>query len=293
MPHLNTVEFTQNSSHPLHKKTLISILFVFLICSFCIGQNKELLLSKISASEDSITFLQIKTDTLFKSKQIISLLVLPKKNFSRFHLEIGYSQKDLKPTSSFGMSKNALAAINGSFFDRDSGGSVTYLEIHDTVIRRTRPSNLKWAKPDSLINGAIVISKDSDVLIEPAKTEQYYEQSKQEIAVLVAGSLLLINSQQMKLPKMELVTNRNPRTCLCETKESLVFITIDGRRKEAAGMTLAEAQQYLKKIGCVDAINLDGGGSTTMWMKNKGVVNFPSDSSGERTVSNALLIIKK
>ena len=42
----------------------------------------------------------------------------------------------------------------------------------------------------------------------------------------------------------------------------------------------------------MDAINLDGGGSTTMWIKGKGVINFPSDASGERPVSNVLLIIK-
>jgi exopolysaccharide biosynthesis protein len=92
---------------------------------------------------------------------------------------------------------------------------------------------------------------------------------------------------------MDLVTGRNPRTCLCETKESLVFITIDGRSNDAAGMSLSETQQFWKNIGCIDAINLDGGGSTTMWIKGKGIVNFPSDSSGERPVSNALLLIKK
>jgi len=274
------------------KKTLISILFVFLICFFSFGQNKDLLGAVTSTSGDSISFVQSKTDTLYNTKQIISLIFLPKKNFKKFHLEIGYSKTYLKPTSFFGISKNAIAAINGSFFDRDSGGSVTYLEIHDTIISRTRPSKLKWAKPDSLINGAVVIGKDSTVLIQPTNTDQFYEQSKQEIAVLGAGSLLLFHSQLLKLPKMELVTDRNPRTCLCETKESFVFITIDGRRKESAGMTLAETQQYLQKIGCIDAINLDGGGSTTMWIKNRGVVNFPSDASGERPVSNALLIIK-
>ena len=253
----------------MHKKTLISILLVFFACSFCLGQNQNLLLSSTSASGDSVTFIQIKTDTLFNSNQIISLLVLPKKNFSRYRLEISYCKSDLKPTSYFGLSKNAAAAINGGFFDRDNGGSVTYLEINNTVISRTRPSDLKCAKPDSLINGAIVIGKDSAVLIQPANTDQYYEQSKQEIAVLVAGSLLLYNSKLLNLPKMELVTERNPRTCLCETKEALVFITIDGRRKEAEGMTLAETQQYLQKIGCVDSINLDGCGSTTMWIKGK------------------------
>jgi exopolysaccharide biosynthesis protein len=90
---------------------------------------------------------------------------------------------------------------------------------------------------------------------------------------------------------MDLVNNRHPRTCLCETKESVIFITIDGRNKEAEGMNLFEVQNFLLNIGCVDAINLDGGGSTTMWTKEKGIINFPSDSSGERPVSNTLLII--
>jgi exopolysaccharide biosynthesis protein len=276
----------------MSKQILISFLLVFFACSFCLGQSKDLLSSETAVSGDSITFIQIKIDTLYNSKQIISLLVLLKKNLSRYRLEIGYSKTDLMTTSFFGMIRNAEAAINGSYFDRDNGGSVTYLEVNDTVISRTRSSNYKWGKPDSLLNGAIVIGKDSAVVIQPAKTDQYYEQSKKEITVLVAGSLLLLNSQLMKLPKMELVTDRNPRTCLCETKEALVLITIDGRRKDAAGMTLNETQQYLKNIGCIDAINLDGGGSTTMWIKNKGMVNFPSDTSGERPVANALLIIK-
>jgi len=283
----DSVSFFKYISKPI----LLLIVLIYLTCSYCFGQSQDLLNSYNKASGDSTTFFQIKTDTLFNSKQIISLLILPKKNFSRFHLEIGYSKTDLKPTSYFGLSKNAVAAINGSFFDRDNGGSVTYLEMHDTVISRTRPSNLKWAKPNSLINGAIVIRKDSVVLIQPANSDQFYERSKQEIAVLVAGSLLLYKSRPLKLPKMELVTGRNPRTCLCDTKGSLVFITIDGRQKEAAGMTLAETQQYLKNIGCIDAINLDGGGSTTMWIKGKGIVNFPSDASGERPVSNVLLIM--
>jgi exopolysaccharide biosynthesis protein len=71
-----------------------------------------------------------------------------------------------------------------------------------------------------------------------------------------------------------------------------MFITIDGRSKQAKGMCLYELQKYLSDLGCTDAINLDGGGSTTMWTINKGVVNSPSDKSGERPVANALIILK-
>jgi exopolysaccharide biosynthesis protein len=80
---------------------------------------------------------------------------------------------------------------------------------------------------------------------------------------------------------------------LCTNNESLLFIAIDGRSEEAEGMNLFEVQKFLQDIGCVDAINLDGGGSTTMWVKGKNVVNSPSDKTGERPVSDALIIITK
>jgi exopolysaccharide biosynthesis protein len=49
----------------------------------------------------------------------------------------------------------------------------------------------------------------------------------------------------------------------------------------------------MKSHNCITGINLDGGGSTTMWLKGMGVVNHPSDKTGERTVANALVIKNK
>jgi exopolysaccharide biosynthesis protein len=72
-----------------------------------------------------------------------------------------------------------------------------------------------------------------------------------------------------------------------------LFITIDGRAEKAEGMSFVEMQDFLLDLGCMDAINLDGGGSTTMWTKNKGIVNNPSDKNGEREVANAILLLEK
>lgn len=246
---------------------------------------------KIELSNDTYSFSQIKTDSMFNSKQIISLFTLQKKTSEKFHIEFDYSNSELKTTSTFGKVNNAIAAINGGFFDMNKGGSVTYFERNDTVISRNRSTELKWAVPDSLVNGAIVIKKDFNIAIEPANSEQYYEQSNQEAAVLVTGPLLLQNSEILKLPNMAFSNKRHPRTCLCETEESLVFVTIDGRGDEAQGLNLHEVQQFLLDLGCVNAINLDGGGSSTMWLKAEGIVNFPSDSIGERAVANALLLV--
>jgi exopolysaccharide biosynthesis protein len=77
------------------------------------------------------------------------------------------------------------------------------------------------------------------------------------------------------------------------TADAVLFVAIDGRTDSAAGMSLVEAQQYLLRMGCIDAINMDGGGSTTLWTEDHGVVNHPSDKTGERPVANAVLVIRR
>jgi exopolysaccharide biosynthesis protein len=60
-------------------------------------------------------------------------------------------------------------------------------------------------------------------------------------------------------------------------------------------MNLHELTFLTRQFGCTSALNLDGGGSTTLWIKGKGVVNYPCDNKkfdheGERSVSNALIL---
>ncbi len=245
------------------------------------------------AAKDSISFVQIKADSIYDSKQIISILTVPKNLLNTYKIEFGYDKLELQKTSAIALSKHAEMAINGGFFNRDSGGSVTYFEVSDSVIGPAEHPGHKWNFPDSLVNGAIVLTKADALILEPARTNLFYKNSHEEEAVLVTGPLLLLNSKAVRLPVSEFVTRRHPRTCIGKNEDAILFITIDGRSADAAGMNLYELQGYLKNLGCVDAINLDGGGSTTMWLKQKGIVNFPSDKAGERSVSNALLLIKK
>jgi hypothetical protein len=56
-------------------------------------------------------------------------------------------------------------------------------------------------------------------------------------------------------------------------------------------MTLIQFAQYMKSLGATYAVNMDGGGSTTMWVKGQGLVNVPSDSTGERAVTNAVVVL--
>lgn len=92
--------------------------------------------------------------------------------------------------------------------------------------------------------------------------------------------------------KSERFIAKNPRTAVGFNKDStkLYIVTVDGRQTHySIGMTLSELANFMIEIGCYQAVNLDGGGSTAMWVNGK-IENIPSDKSGERPVHNALII---
>jgi len=232
-------------------------------------------------------------DSMFNSPQNINLLFIEKESPLNCHLHIAGQSSSLYTTSQYAENHEAIAAVNGSFFDMDKGGSVTYFEKNDSVISRTRSPGQRWAVADSIINGAIILGKEQTLKIEYANADQFYEKSDKEAFVMVSGPLLIKDSIPQRLPDMSFTYRRHPRTSVGITRESIIFITIDGRSEQSAGMSLYETQEYLLGLGCTDALNLDGGGSTSMWIKEKGIVNIPSDTTGERPVANALLILKK
>jgi exopolysaccharide biosynthesis protein len=86
---------------------------------------------------------------------------------------------------------------------------------------------------------------------------------------------------------------RHPRTAVAKLKDGkFLLITVDGRSESSGGISLSDLASLLFEMGAVDAMNLDGGGSTTMFLDGK-VVNKPSDKEGERKVSDAILVSLK
>jgi hypothetical protein len=85
---------------------------------------------------------------------------------------------------------------------------------------------------------------------------------------------------------------RNPRTGVgLDAEGRVLLVAVDGRQPGySVGMSLLEFARQFKRLGAQWALNLDGGGSTTMWVKGR-VINRPSDPYGERPVSSALLVL--
>jgi exopolysaccharide biosynthesis protein len=87
---------------------------------------------------------------------------------------------------------------------------------------------------------------------------------------------------------------RHPRSAVGFSRDSttLWLVTVDGRSKVSAGMTLVELAALMRELGAWHAMNFDGGGSTTMVIGGR-IVNSPSDPLGEREVGNALVLLRR
>jgi exopolysaccharide biosynthesis protein len=190
----------------------------------------------------------------------------------------------------------ALAAVNAGFFSIRDGGSVTYIRAGGIIAEPDTAK--KWAR-NANMTGSLLADQRGNVIIDRAHTNQWYDSHPEYTEVLVTGPLLLMENVKMQLPSTPLVINKHPRTVAGKKgKHGVVLLTIDGRTDQSAGMTLAELTDFMILLHCKDAVNLDGGGSTTMWISGKpfnGVVNMPCDNKkfdheGERAVSDIIII---
>ena len=175
---------------------------------------------------------------------------------------------------------NRLIPTNGyviSFGNEVKGESeILRQRIIELVQTRKAKNNIQIRHVIMLNGGQYTTDKSVDItngvsrLIKDGKIDVTWEQEK-------AGRAF--------------VFNRHPRTAVAKmTDGKFLMVTVDGRQLGiSVGMTLPELAEYLLALGAIDAMNLDGGGSTTMVLDGK-VVNKPSDPNGERKIGDAILV---
>ena len=300
------------------KNTFILHLFIVFLCiNKSIAQSNKDTLNFLSAKWE-ITNLnkdlmwkhyQFKEKELFNSNQNIHIIIAKRKTWFNRHRSIPAFISDgdsLELTSVLAKNNNALVAINGSFFDVKKGGAVDFIRINNQIFDSTRHNGKRLAEHQM---SALVISKNHKISIEHARdsVDFRWETRLNAPNVMVTGPLLIFDKKPYPLSKSAFNDNRHPRSCACITnKNELILLTADGRTAEAQGLNLKELTILMGQLNCKSAVNLDGGGSTTMYLSNalfhpiadeSGVVNMPCDNKkfdheGERKVSN-ILILKK
>lgn len=239
---------------------------------------------------DEITWKYEHFEDLFDSKQSVTVLevdlfsddvkvVLP-------HVGSGFIK-----TSETAEKSGASAAINGSFFDTKIGGSVVFLKSNDSIFTKTREGFNSHRE-----NAGFTMNDKGEISVV-GRPEKGWESLEEYSTVLTSGPLLMLDKEVIEQVDQPFNANRHPRTAVGLTADNkLISVVVDGRNSQAHGMSIGELTELMKALGCVEAMNLDGGGSSTAWVKDHGVVNYPSDNKlfdhqGERAVANALCFI--
>ena len=119
------------------------------------------------------------------------------------------------------------------------------------------------------------------------------------VEIAIGGQAILLENGVVKSDLNKVSASRNPRTAIgTKANGEIVFIVVDGRNSGISeGLTLNELALLMKDMGCVSALNLDGGGSSEFIAKLAGetkytIVNTPSDPGNvERKVANGLFIV--
>jgi exopolysaccharide biosynthesis protein len=225
--------------------------------------------------------------------QNINILLV---NLRKREISIHYDPEKNSTVNTQTRSTAAVAAVNAGFFNIKEGGSVTYIRTGGKILEQDTAK--KWSR-NSNMNGSVLIDTEGKLFIDESHPNKWYDDHTVYPDALVTGPLLLEDNQKSILPQTSLVTLRHPRTAIGTKGRNRIFlVTIDGRTDSARGMNLAELSDLMVSLKCNDAVNLDGGGSTTMWIKNEpydGIVNMPCDNKkfdheGARAVSDILIV---
>ncbi len=130
----------------------------------------------------------------------------------------------------------------------------------DTLTVTTQTTGFDWNKYDRVVSGGPMLVQDGETAIDDEG-----------------------------FPADSFVKARHPRTAIGRTAQGdLLLVAVDGRSPVSVGASLAELASILRRLGCVEAMNLDGGGSTTLAALGL-TLNRPSDGK-ERPVANALVV---
>ena len=227
---------------------------------------------------------------IFNSVQSISMLRYPEKRLRmRIANDPGASADS---TGALGSRHGAIGAVNGSYFNMKTLKPVTYVKEKRRIEGATTPG-------ETFRTDGLIAIRGRKVDIIRCDTLTYDTVTQHCTDALAAGPVLLLGGWEARdeWPSESFYTRRHPRTFVGTTSDGWVYlVVIDGRTPgRADGATIHETAQIARLLGLNDAINLDGGGSSTLWTRSLGVISYPCDNhrfdhAGQRRVPNIVLI---
>ncbi len=207
----------------------------------------------------------------------------------------------LFPSSDFSKQSEAIAIVNGSFFSKKPTRALGLVAAHNRILYPPHAGeNTRGAvgfTPQTILFDWICMN---DIEGNRFKTDKPDWNNCH--AALGAGPLLIKDGTSLLSTPLEGFNLEQiaPRTAIGQTKDGQVYlIVVDGRQPAwSAGVTLSELGELFISFNAHNALNLDGGGSSTMVIQNE-IINRPCDYAipgqpgKERPVANVISIFKK
>ncbi|PJI09485.1 MULTISPECIES: phosphodiester glycosidase family protein [Clostridium] len=214
-------------------------------------------------------------------------------------VKIGYTSKlgvQGETTSQIAKHNNAIAAINGGGFKENSSGSQVVWTGTGAVPTGIVISNGKLVYPKevdevSTQRGCIAITRSGVLVVGDHSVRELLNENVVE-AINFGPTLIVNGVEETRDSFGNSIDSQGaqPRTAIGQRKDgAILLLTIDGRQGLQMGATISDIQRIMKEENAYNAVNLDGGASTTMYY-NGHVINNPCDKFGERTVATAIIV---
>ncbi len=177
------------------------------------------------------------------------------------------------------------------------GGDVVEVVVEDGKVKEFRRNMPAVQIPE---NGCVlVVSEGVNMFLannfavgDEIKFDYYITPDVSKADAAFGGGAMLVNQGEVVKEFSHVISGYNPRSAVGMSKDgkTLHMVAVDGRQTSSRGMSMSELAGLMKELGCYNAVNLDGGGSTnmtasTVWNKNLTTANSPTEN---RKVINAL-----
>lgn len=214
---------------------------------------------------------------------------------SKFETSLVHAPGDsANTTDSLARRIGARIALNGSYFNMRRLIPHTFFAIDGEVLGETPKTELLRS------NGVLAIKdrEGHNLSIVPYDSTKRETYRTDYYSTLASGPILRLDGKVPDFPHdKSFFDMRHPRTFIGWDEKGMVYmIVVDGRFPgQADGMSVPELAAVCRLLGLKDAMNLDGGGSSTLWTEKTGIINFPYDNrkfdhEGARKVPNIVAV---
>ena len=242
---------------------------------------------------------------ILDSHQTISVIKYSPKHFTTV---IAQPEK-LTRLSATAKANGGDFGVNAGYWDVRIDKPSTFLKLNNKQIAVTADFEKER------VDGLVCVGKKK-IVLDHCKAGEEAPYAKKYKNILAAGPVLIDEGKSVDhdaytngmvdnaggkpVGAFYTYTQRHPRTAIgTDKKGNIYLVVVDGRSKgNAEGVTITELTKICAWLGMTDAINLDGGGSSSMWTAEEGTVSYPCrnkkfDHEGERKVSSCVIVKKK